>query len=144
MLYIKQDGDWRIVSSSYIKQNGEWVTMAETGIPRDVVYVFAGSNVEPVQILGPETFTGLMCNYVAVLGTDIVTSACTWTIVSGSEYAFINPTNGELGVKTAANNSPVTISVTYGAVTTTKRWSSAILVKRPILISSLSKRPIVP
>lgn len=120
MLYIKQDGDWRIVSSSYIKQNGEWVAMAETGIPRDVVYVFAGSNVEPVQILGPETFTGLMCNYMAVLGTDIVTSACTWAIVSGSEYAFINPTNGELGVKTIANNSPVTISVTYGAVTTTK------------------------
>lgn len=120
MLYIKQNGDWRIVSSSYIKQNGEWVTMAETGIPRDVVYVFAGANVEPVQVLGPDTFTGLMCNYVAVLGSDIVTSACTWSIVSGSEYAFINPNNGEVGVKTAANNSPVTISATYGAVTSTK------------------------
>ena len=121
MIYIKVNGEWFAGIASYIKQNGEWVVMPESGIPRNVVYAFGGSDMKPIEIIGPDTVTGMKCNYVAVINAEqVITTACTWSIESGSQYATINQNTGEVNILPGASSSSVTIKAVYGSVSETK------------------------
>ena len=53
------------------------------------------------------------------LTTD-VTELALWSIIVGSQYATINPSNGKMVILSNANNSSVTIQAIYGNLTATK------------------------
>ena len=100
--FIKLDGSWIEVLAYYIKENGSWVALTEEGLLtqiEDKVVYFKGPAGEymvthSLAISGPSSISGVSCAYSAIydLFSD-VTSAATWTIVSGSQYAEISQTN---------------------------------------------------
>ena len=58
--------------------------------------------------------------YNAMCGDNDVTSSAAWSIISGSEYATIDATNGKITISSTASESPVTIQAVYNGQTATK------------------------
>lgn len=118
--YIKIDGEWVAISARYMKVNGEWVVVPESGFPESEMYEYAGHVGFELSIVGAETVSGTSSNYCVIRdGIEDVTTAVTWAIVSGSEYAAIDQ-DGKVTLGTNANNSSSVISATYMGVTVTK------------------------
>jgi hypothetical protein len=58
--------------------------------------------------------------YNAMCGDNDVTSSAEWSIISGSEYATIDATNGKITISSTASESSVTIQAIYNGQTVTK------------------------
>ena len=58
--------------------------------------------------------------YNAMCGDNDVTTSAVWSIVSGSEYATMDATNGKITISSTASESPVTIQAVYNSQTATK------------------------
>lgn len=126
MNYHKVKNEWKEISSYYQKNNGSWELITEATFENFVnnnVVIFGGyiEGGNSLYIGGAETVSGDSCPYVAILDNSTnVTSAATWSIISGSTYATISANTGELTVLSTANNSSVTIQAVYNDLTATK------------------------
>ena len=107
---VSYDGGetWEYVVPAEYQQGG----MAEVH-STDCGYVPATLAIEGALSVSAET-----CQYRAI-GSNVsdVTTAATWSIVSGSEYATINSNNGEVTILTGASESQVTIQAVYDTLT---------------------------
>ena len=109
---VSYDGGttWENVTPAVYQQGG----VAEVH-STDCGYVPATLAIEGALSVSAET-----CQYRAI-GSNVtdVTTAATWSIVSGSEYATINSSNGEVTILTGASESQVTIQAVYDTLTAT-------------------------
>ena len=109
---VSYDGGetWEYVVPAEYQQGG----VAEVH-STDCGYVPATLAIEGALSVSAET-----CQYRAI-GSNVsdVTTAATWSIVSGSEYATINSNNGEVTILTGASESQVTIQAVYETLTAT-------------------------
>ena len=84
-------------------------------IERRRVLVKAGTVVGTLEIMGVTNISADTCQFVALLdGTRDVSNLCTWSIVSGSEYATIN--GNTITILQNAQNSNVRIRAAYGTL----------------------------
>jgi uncharacterized protein YjdB len=73
-----------------------------------------------VAIEGASSVSAETCEYRAVCdNVEDVTSSATWSITSGSQYATINSSNGEITILNGASESSVTIQAVYAGLTAT-------------------------
>ena len=72
-------------------------------------------------IEGASSISAETCGYNSIHNnvTD-VTSSSTWSIISGSQYASINSTNGQITILSNANQASVTVQAEYNGLTATK------------------------
>lgn len=109
---VSYDGGttWENVTPAVYQQGG----VAEVH-STDCGYVPATLVIEGASSVSAET-----CQYRAI-GSNVsdVTTAATWSITSGSEYATINSSNGEVTILTGASESQVTIQAVYDTLTAT-------------------------
>lgn len=109
---VSYDGGetWEYVVPAEYQQGG----VAEVH-STDCGYVPATLAIEGALSVSAET-----CQYRAI-GSNVsdVTTAATWSIASGSEYATINSSNGEVTILTGASESQVTIQAVYDTLTAT-------------------------
>lgn len=124
--YIKEDNQWKSVVSYRRKVEGEWVTITENefrSLCQSSYFKFGGTIIPEltISIGGPASFEGVNYFYSAILsdGTD-VTTASTWSLTSGQEYATMNSSTGELIISTGASASTVTVAVRYHNLTDSK------------------------
>ena len=125
--YVKRNNIWTSVSAIYRKINNTWQTRSNilTALDNNI-YFYSTEDIgiievtEPVLVIGgPLSTTGATCQYTLTANNVLVTSGATWSITSGSSYATIN-NSGLLTILSGANNSQVTISVSYNGSTKTK------------------------
>ena len=77
-------------------------------------------SITTLAIEGAPVISAETCNYNAIGdNSEDVTSSATWSIVSGSQYATINPNNGSVTILNGANESNVTIQAEYAGWTAT-------------------------
>ena len=120
MQYIKVNGEWREINARYKKENGSWVLLPESGFPEIEPYVFGYDISFTLSIVGAEVVSGTSSNYCVLRdGIEDVTTAVTWAIVSGSEYATIDQ-SGKVTIIPGTSDAPVTISATYMGAPATK------------------------
>ena len=128
--YIKLEGSWVEIASFYIRQNGTWTQITEQELVSDIqgkaVYYKGAADeylvTHVMTINGPSVISGVSCPYVAIYdaGTD-VTSAATWSIVSGSQYAEMSQSvNGEINILSGASGSSVVLRAEYDNVSVEK------------------------
>jgi uncharacterized protein YjdB len=76
--------------------------------------------VTTLTIVGAPVISAETCNYNAIGdNSEDVTTSATWSIISGSQYATINPNNGSVTILNGANESNVTIQAEYAGLTAT-------------------------
>ena len=84
-------------------------------IERRRVLVKASTVVGTLEIMGATSISADTCQFVALLdGTRDASNLCTWSIVSGSEYATIN--GNTITILQNAQNSNVRIRAAYGTL----------------------------
>ena len=86
-------------------------------------YITAGVIPPPTCTLvieGASEIIAETCKYNAMCGGNDVTSSAVWSIISGSDYATIDATNGKITISSTASESPVTIQAVYNGQTATK------------------------
>lgn len=86
-------------------------------------YITAGVIPPPsctLVIEGASEITAETYKYNAMCGDNDVTTSAAWSIVSGSEYATMDSTNGKITISSTASESPVTIQAVYNGQTATK------------------------
>ena len=126
MDYQKVNNTWKPVSGYYRKNNGVWETIDATTFENFVssnVVMFGGSvdGNHTLTIGGITSISGVSCSFTAIYDNMTnVTTAATWSIVSGSSYATISAHTGEVEILSTANESNVIIQASYLNVTTTK------------------------
>ena len=125
---IKLDGEWKNIILFKQKVDDVWsaITVSDFYSLCASKHIDFGGVVDfdrTIEIYGAEEVHGQFSSYVAILDyqTDI-TTAVTWSIVSGSEYATLSQ-DGELTVLSGANNSSVVIKAEYEGVSQTKELS---------------------
>ena len=135
-IYIKYDNEYSSISELTQKNNGSWLEPKPLGtILRKVNGVWTTSYVvsavtssifggylstpKSITIGGAWDVSGETYQYVALYGTTDVTTAATWSIISGTSYASINQT-GLLTVLTGASSNDVSIQCEYNGVVSTK------------------------
>ena len=85
-------------------------------IERRRVLFKASTVVGKLEIMGATNISAVTCQFVALLdSTSDVSSSCTWSIVSDSEYAKIS--GGVVTILPGANESSVTIRAEYNNLT---------------------------
>ena len=91
-----------------------------SGDNKTYITAFEGT-VGALEIKGASNISAETCMYSAWYNsaTDVTTSA-TWSVVSGSQYATINPSSGLITILNVANESDVTIQASYSGLTATK------------------------
>lgn len=91
-----------------------------SGDNKTYITAFEGA-VGTLEIKGASSISAETCMYSAWYNSAIdVTTSATWSVVSGSQYATINPSSGLITILNAANESDVTIQASYSGLTTTK------------------------
>ena len=124
--YVKADNLWNDIIAYYQKVGGVWtgITASEFRTICETTHLEFGGVVSLLHILiigGSAAISGTSCSYTAVLDNERdVTTASTWSIVSGQEYATINQSNGEMTILSGANESTVVIRATYGSTSEQK------------------------
>ena len=86
-------------------------------------YITAGVIPPPTCTLvieGTSEITAETYNCKAMCGDNDVTSSAIWSVISGSDYATIDATNGKITISSTASESPVTIQAVYNGQTATK------------------------
>ena len=144
--YIRIEDQWKNINLYRQKEDGTWelLTAQEFEALCENGFIEFGGNIifeRDLIIGGVATISGKTCSYTAVLDNEEdVTSSATWSIISGQEYATINPNNGEVTILTGANNSDVVIVANYNNIigqksinltystTTTSRTETDIVV----------------
>lgn len=123
--WIKIGGNWKEVETCFKKDSNTWATIDASTFTQYLntnLSFFAGKIVgqHTLSIMGQDTISGESCSFAAIYdGTNDVTSAATWTIVSGGNYAT-STGNGQLTILPAANNSEVVLEASYGGVSDSK------------------------
>jgi len=126
MDYQKVNNTWKPVSGYYRKNNGVWETIDATTFENFVssnVVMFGGSvdGNHTLTIGGITSISGVSCSFTAIYDNMTnVTTAATWSIVSGSSYATISAHTGEVEILSTANESNVIIQASYLNVATTQ------------------------
>lgn len=87
--------------------------------------VYLNPNVVPpfmntLTIEGASSITAETCGYNAIYNITDVTTSATWSIVSGSQYATTNSSNGQITILANANESSVVVQAAYNGQTATK------------------------
>ena len=125
MRYIKSNDEWHKIKNYYLKQNDGWISITEeqfAEIYKPMVYSYSGE-VEPVgtlEIRGLDNVEAINCSFTAVHNSnEDVTSACTWSIIEGSEDATIN-NHGVLEIIPGVYQKSITIQAVYAGISTTK------------------------
>ena len=128
--YIKLDGSWVEISTFFVKSaNGGWSALTEVDLQElfdDTIVYYKGPADEylvthVLSISGPASMSGVSCPYVAIYDRNReVTSAATWSIVSGSQYAEISEVAGEINILPGADNSTVILRAEYNNVSVEK------------------------
>ena len=121
--FHKINGVWREISKYYQKTNGAWAEISEASFEsylnaNPLPSQFGGFVTVDFVLGGPRNVSGETCSFTAVYEGLNVTSAATWSLVSGGQYATM--TDYVMTIATGASNSTVTISATYNGNTTTK------------------------
>ena len=123
---------FRIFSST--DEYAEYIVREDAAIP-NVAYCYGDNKTyisndnTPPQPLGTLVIEGVSsisaetCGYNALFNNTDVTTSSTWSIVSGSQYATINSSNGTITVLNAASDSTVVIQATYNGISETKEIS---------------------
>ena len=126
MNYQKVNNTWKSILSYYRKNNDVWeqinAATFENLVSSNMV-TFGGEikNNHTLSIGGISTISGASCSFTAIYdNVTNVTSAATWSIVSGSSYAIISAHTGEVEILSTANDSDVIIQASYLNVTSTK------------------------
>ena len=127
-VFIKLEGDWTAPLSMYRKEGETWVQITESTLRSHLSNhtSFYGGHINNaglhfLQISGMAQITGESCSYSAIYdGYLNVTTAATWSIINGSEFASINSSTGEITILNGASSSPVVIQVEYSGVTAVK------------------------
>lgn len=127
--FQKVNGTWKNVSGYYHKENNSWVQISLSdfeAIVNSRVLTYGGrisGAPKTLSIGGISSVTGESCSYVAIYGTEDVTSAATWTLLSGAEYASLG-TSGTLTILQAAENGgTVEIKAEYDGQSAAKQVS---------------------
>ena len=77
--------------------------------------------VNTLAIDGTSSISAETCGYNAMFNNTIdVTAFAVWGIISGSQYATINQSNGQITILNSANESSVTIQAAYNGLIATK------------------------
>ena len=115
--YIKDNNKWIQNARIFVKNNNTWAQYTETqfsAFTNDKVFFYGGFfGGHQLSIAGPGAITGDSVSFVALYDGVVVPSmACTWSVVSGIEYGAIDD-SGTLAIATGANQSILTVHVTY-------------------------------
>lgn len=109
---VSYDGGttWENVSPAVYQQGGV----------ADINSVDCGYVPATLTIQGALTVSAETCEYKAI-GSNVsdVTTAATWSITAGSQYATIGAHDGQVTILTGANESSVTIQAVYDTLTAT-------------------------
>lgn len=96
------------------------VTTHDGGYTASCAVTVEVPSITTLVIEGAPVISAETCNYNAIGdNSEDVTSSATWSIVSGSQYATINPNNGIVTILNGANESNVTIQAEYAGLTAT-------------------------
>lgn len=96
------------------------VTTHDGGYTASCAVSVEEATVTTLAIVGAPVISAETCNYDAIAdNSEDVTSSATWSIISGSQYATINPNNGHVTILNGASESTVTIQVVYAGLTAT-------------------------
>ena len=96
------------------------VTTHDGGYTASCAVAVEEATVTTLAIVGAPSISAETCNYDAIAdNSEDVTSSAMWSIISGSQYATINPNNGSVTILNGANESNVTIQAEYAGLTAT-------------------------
>lgn len=106
----------------YMAQEGAVVPNISYCSGDSKTYITAGkpSPTCTLVIEGASEIIAETCKYNAMCGDNDITTSATWSIVSGSDYATIDATNGKITISSTASESSVTIQAAYNGQTATK------------------------
>ena len=96
------------------------VTTHDGGYTASCAVAVEEATVTTLAIVGAPVISAETCNYDAIAdNSEDVTSSAMWSIISGSQYATINPNNGHVTILNGASESTVTIQAVYAGLTAT-------------------------
>lgn len=123
--FLKVDGEWIPMAVIYVKANGAWVKYTQAELEtyvsgKTLTYGGYDQGEHTLSINSLSSVTGETYSFTALYDnrTD-VTTACTWTIVSGMSYALF-ASAGTLSILTNANDSLVIVRAEYNGLTVEK------------------------
>lgn len=122
--FIKDSNKWIKNSRIFVKVNNVWTEYTETQFDTFVsgrTFGYGGFFGDHILlVVGPGTFTGESITFAVLYDGAVVSdTACTWSIISGGEYATI-ANDGTLTVATGASQSNVMIRANYQGTTADK------------------------
>ena len=123
--FLKVDGEWIPMAVIYVKENGAWVKYTQAELEtyvsgKTLTYGGYDYGMHTLSINSLSSVTGETYSFTALYDNRIdVTTACTWTIVSGLMYALFTSA-GTLSILTNANDSLVTVQAEYDGLTVEK------------------------
>lgn len=122
--FIKLDNEWVQPVSYFKKENGAWTEITESAMRAYIIQrpLFYGGHLthNTLSIGGVTQITGETCSYTAFFNRANVTTATTWSIISGSQYATINSSTGVVTILSGASESEVVLQAVYTPLTATK------------------------
>lgn len=127
--FIKLEGIWCESVNCYVKNNSEWTETSLSQLNEifnhsaGIMFggVMSGQVVHTLSIVGSSAYTSEYCSFTAMYdGTINVSSAATWSVLSGGEYITVNSNGGEFVITAQADNSNATIQAVYDGYTATK------------------------
>ena len=117
--YLKVDGQWIPTAVIYVKESGAWTVYSQASLETYVSgqsLSFGGyidGETHTLSVIGVHTMTGETYSFSALYDNrTVVTSACTWSVVSGGSYANMISA-GTIGISTAATGESVTVYAEY-------------------------------
>ena len=123
--FLKVDGEWIPMAVIYVKENGAWVKYTQAELEtyvsgKTLTYGGYDQGEHTLSLNSLPSVTGETYSFTALYDnrTD-VTTACTWTIVSGLMYAVFTSA-GTLSILTNANDSLVVVQAEYNGLTAEK------------------------
>lgn len=122
---IKVNNEWIEASNLYVKDNGVWTEYTQSQLETylgDKVIVFGGSidGDHQLTIEGFSEASGVTCSLAALYDGKVdVTSAATWTIISGSTFATIDNT-GLVTILSNASGEDIIVGASYNSLSARK------------------------
>lgn len=119
--FLKVDGEWIPTAVIYVKENNTWVKYSQEDLETYIsgeTLSFGGyiGGEHSLIVVGIQSFTGVTYTFAALYDNrETVTSACTWSIISGTEYASIDNT-GTVTIFTSTTNANVTVQAIYNGL----------------------------
>ena len=120
--FLKVDGKWVPTLAIKVKTNGVWTNCSEADFRnfingRTISFSEYIDGTHTLTVVGTQSITGETYSFSALYDNrSIVTSACTWSVVSGGSYATVDSA-GTLTILTGATGVNVIVSAEYSGVT---------------------------